>query len=155
MFSQEMQEKLMIIAIEETSMAINEGNRPFGAILVDKQGNIIERAHNVCNSNIDPTAHAEISLIRNACKKLKTRDLSEYIIFCNGESCSMCMTAIIKAKIKTIYYGAEMEDNANPYIRAIDIVNKSKEKIELINICKDECTKQLLEARESKTENIA
>jgi tRNA(Arg) A34 adenosine deaminase TadA len=150
MFNREMQERLMAIAMEETNKAIDEGNGPFGAVLVDEHGNIIERAHNICNTSVDPTAHAEITLIRNACKKLKTRDLSSYIMFCNGESCSMCMTAIIKAKIKTIYYGAEMENDANPYVRAFEIINKAKDNVQLINICKEECTKQLLEARKNK-----
>lgn len=60
----------------------------------------------------------------------------------------MCMTAIIKTKIRMVYHGAEMEDNANPYVRAKEIVNKSKEKIELISgILGKECTEQILSTR--------
>ncbi len=148
MFDQKFQEKMIKIAMEEANIAIREGNQPFGAVLVDEKGNIIERAHNICNTTMDPTAHAEIILIKKTCKKLKTKDLSAYTLFCNAESCSMCMTAIIKANIKNIYYGAKMEENANPYVRAIEIASKSKEKINLIGgILEKETTAQILLGR--------
>lgn len=148
MFDQKFQEKMIKIAMKEACIAIKEGNQPFGAVLVDEKGKIIERTHNVCNTTMDPTAHAEIILIKKTCKKLKTKDLSAYTLFCNAESCSMCMTAIIKANIKNIYYGAKIEENANPYVRAIEIASKSKEKINLIGgILEEETTAQILLGR--------
>ena len=102
--SKEIKENLMRIVIKEVDVAINEGNSPFAAILIDEQGNIIERAHNTAKSMCNPVLHAEINLISEACKKLNTRDLSKYYIMSNAWSCSMCMSACIKAKIKNFIY---------------------------------------------------
>lgn len=85
---------------------------PFGAIIVDKSGNIIAKGHNQVLSTNDPTAHAEINVIRKACKKLKTTNLSEYILYSTCEPCPMCLSAIIWANIKKIYYGANRKDVA-------------------------------------------
>ena len=95
----EKMEEIMSLVIEEANIAIKEGNSPFAAFLLDKEGNILYRAHNTSNTNTDPTAHAEINLIRMACKELKTKDLSNYILISNAWSCSMCFSAAIKAKI--------------------------------------------------------
>ena len=67
------------------------------------KGNIIYKAHNTSNSDIDPTAHAEINLIRTACKELNTKNLSNYILISNAWSCSMCMSASIKGKLQIIF----------------------------------------------------
>ena len=60
--------------------------------------------------NHDPTAHAEIIAIREACKKLNTYDLSDYILYTSCEPCPMCLSAIIWANIKEVYYGCTKED---------------------------------------------
>ena len=60
---------------------------------------MIEKAHNTAKSMMNPILHAEINLISNACKKHHTMDLSDYCIMSNAWSCSMCMSACIKAKI--------------------------------------------------------
>ena len=83
---------------------------PFGAIIVDKEGNIISNGNNKVIKNTDPTAHAEIIAIREACKKLKTYDLSEYILYTSCEPCPMCLSAIIWANIKQVYYGCTKKD---------------------------------------------
>lgn len=85
---------------------------PFGAIIVDKEGNIIASANNQVLKNTDPTAHAEIQAIREACKKLGTYDLSEYILYTSCEPCPMCLSAIIWANIKEIYFGCDKKDAA-------------------------------------------
>ena len=64
------------LVIEEVDIAIKDGNSPFAAFLLDKEGNILYKAHNTSNTDIDPTAHAEINLIRNACRDLKTKKLN-------------------------------------------------------------------------------
>ena len=58
----------------------------------------------------DPTAHAEVVAIRTACEKLKTYDLSGYILYTSCEPCPMCLSAIIWANIKTVYYSGKYED---------------------------------------------
>ena len=104
-------DKFMKIAKEnaENGIANKEGG-PFGAVIVDKSGNIISNGNNKVLKNNDPTAHAEIVAIREACKKLNTYDLSEYILYTSCEPCPMCLSAIIWANIKEVYYGCTKED---------------------------------------------
>lgn len=87
----------------------NEGG-PFGAVITDKEGNVISTGNNQVLKNNDPTAHAEVIAIRKACKKLKTYDLSNYILYTSCEPCPMCLSAIIWANIKEIYYACTRED---------------------------------------------
>ena len=144
----EKMEEIMSLVIEEANIAIKEGNSPFAAFLLDKEGNILYRAHNTSNTNTDPTAHAEINLIRMACKELKTKDLSNYILISNAWSCSMCFSAAIKAKINRFIFGAESESNMNPNVTIYDIKEKCKNEINIISgILKDECKKQIEYAR--------
>ncbi len=87
----------------------NEGG-PFGAVITDKEGNIIAKGNNMVLKNNDPTAHAEITVIRDACQKLNTYDLSDYILYTSCEPCPMCLSAIIWANIKQVYYGCTKQD---------------------------------------------
>ena len=93
----------------EKGMKSNEGG-PFGAVITDKDGNIISVANNQVLKNNDPTAHAEVQAIREACKKLNTHDLSGYILYTSCEPCPMCLSAIIWANIKEVYYACTRED---------------------------------------------
>lgn len=77
----------------------NEGG-PFGVAIVNKNGEIISVGNNKVLINNDPTAHAEITAIREACKKLKTYNLEGYILYTTCEPCPMCLSAIIWANIK-------------------------------------------------------
>ncbi|MBR0427785.1 MAG: nucleoside deaminase [Clostridia bacterium] len=143
-------EKLMRIVIHEAEEAIKEGNSPFGAILIDENGNIIEKAHNTAKSMCNPVLHAEINLITKACKKLNTRDLSKYCIMSNAWSCSMCMSACIKAKIQNFIYGAPSELDMNPNITIFDIKEKTNNKLNIeIGVLQDECQLQIENARQN------
>ena len=134
--------------MDEVNKAIIEENSPFAAILIDKYGNIIEKSHNTAKSMCNPVLHAEINLITNACKKLNTRDLSEYCIMSNAWSCSMCMSACIKAKIQNFIYGAPSEIDMNPNITIFDIKDKSLNDLIIeTGILKDECQLQIENAR--------
>jgi tRNA(Arg) A34 adenosine deaminase TadA len=97
-------EELMQIAFEEAfqGMRNNEGG-PFGAVIVI-DGQIVGRGHNRVTSTNDPTAHAEVVAIRDACKKLERFHLPEAIIYATSEPCPMCLSAIYWANIKTVYY---------------------------------------------------
>ena len=109
---------------------------------------MLYKVHNTSNTDTDPTAHAEINLIRMACKDLKTKDLSNYILISNAWSCSMCFSAAIKAKINRFIFGAESESNMNPNVTIYDIKEKCKNEINIISgILKDECKKQIEYAR--------
>lgn len=93
----------------EKGIENNEGG-PFGAVIIDKNGNIISDGNNQVIKLKDPTAHAEIIAIREACKKLNTYDLSDYILYTSCEPCPMCLSAIIWANIKRVYYGCTKKD---------------------------------------------
>lgn len=81
---------------------------PFGAFVFDDKFNIIATGLNQVVENSDPTAHAEMQAIRAACKKLGTYDLTGYNIYATGYPCPMCLSAIIWANIKRVYYSATL-----------------------------------------------
>lgn len=141
--------KLMKLVIEEVDIAIEEGNSPFAAILFDLNTlEVVFKNHNTAKSESDVTRHAEINLISEACRKLKTRDLSSYGLISNAWSCSMCMSAAIKAKISNFVFGAPSEENMNPLVTVFDIQKKCKNKINIMSgILENECRKQIIDAR--------
>ena len=82
---------------------------PFGACVV-KDGKIIGKGSNHVISNNDPTAHAEIVAIRDACKNINSYDLSECVLYTSCYPCPMCLSAVIWSNIKMVYYGNTKED---------------------------------------------
>lgn len=84
---------------------------PFGAAIL-KDGKIIASAHNTVVESKDATAHAEINAIREASKVLRTHDLSGCILYTSAEPCPMCLSAIIWANIKEVYYANTRKDSA-------------------------------------------
>ena len=105
-------EEFMKIAIEESKINASNNYRkggPFGAVIV-KDGKIISEAHNNVVESCDATAHAEINAIRMASKKLKTHDLEGCVLYTSAEPCPMCLSAIIWANIKEIYYANTSDD---------------------------------------------
>lgn len=98
------------IRLSQKGMDNNEGG-PFGAIIV-KNGVIIGRGNNQVTSSNDPTAHAEVVAIRDACKKLGTFQLDDCIIYTSCEPCPMCLGAIYWARPKKIFYACSREDAA-------------------------------------------
>ena len=83
---------------------------PFGAAILDSEGNIITVDSNTVLRDNDPTAHAEVNAIRSACKLLGTHDLSGYTLYATGYPCPMCMSAIIWANIKKVIYACPVQD---------------------------------------------
>lgn len=106
-------DKYMKIAKElsEENLKTNKGG-PFGACVV-KNGNIIGKGSNHVLSNNDPTAHAEIMAIRNACKNINSYDLKDCELYTSCYPCPMCLSAIIWSNIKKVYYGNTKEDAKN------------------------------------------
>lgn len=128
----------------EIGISKKEGG-PFGAIIIDREGNIIANGNNKVIKEKDPTAHAEVVAIREACKKLDTYDLSDYILYTSCEPCPMCLSAIIWANIKEIYYGCTKEDAAEIGFRDDAIYDfikgKDNKLLNLKQIDRDECIK--------------
>lgn len=102
---------MMELGINEARKTMNNNiGGPFGAVITDKDNNVIAVASNTVLGSHDPTAHAEINAIRKAGEKLKTHDLSGCKIYATGYPCPMCMSAIIWANIKDVYYGTNLLD---------------------------------------------
>lgn len=93
------------------SIEINGG--PFGCVITDSNFNEISCGHNMVTLTNDPTAHAEIVTIRNACKELNTFDLSGYKLFTSCEPCPMCLSAIYWSRITDVYYANTRNDAKN------------------------------------------
>ena len=93
-------------AYKQACIAYNKDEVPVGAVIV-KDGKILARAHNNKENSNDPTAHAEIVCIRKACKKLNNWYLKDCEMYVTLEPCSMCVGAIIQARIKKVYYGVK------------------------------------------------
>ena len=100
---------------------------PFGACVV-KDGKIIGKGINRVIKNMDPTAHAEIIAIRNACKNIRSHDLSGCEIYTSCYPCPMCLSAIIWSNIKKVYYANTRKDAADIGFRD-DYIYEYMEKI--------------------------
>ncbi len=129
----------MLRAIELSMISLKENGGPFGCVIVKNNEIISEGFNEVTNKN-DPTAHAEIVAIRNACNKLNTFNLKGTQMFTSCEPCPMCLSAIYWSHIDKIYYGNNRKDAAkigfdDSYIYdelSIDL-NKRKIPLEQIN----------------------
>ena len=105
--SEFMKEAVMLSAKAITEKA----GGPFGCVVV-KDGKIIGRGNNKVTSDNDPTAHAEVVAIRNACKALDSFQLDGCIIYTSCEPCPMCLGAIYWARPDAVYYANDREDAA-------------------------------------------
>ena len=105
--------KYMQLAIDLAKDNVKKGfGGPFGAVIV-KDGEVIAQAANSVTSTNDPTAHAEVNAIRQACKKLNTFNLSGCEIYASCEPCPMCLSAIYWARIDKVYVAATKKDSAD------------------------------------------
>ena len=98
------------VRLSVQKMRGNHGG-PFGAIVV-KGNRIVGRGWNKVTSNNDPTAHAEVSAIRDACRRLKTFELDGCELYTSCEPCPMCLSAIYWSRLKAVYYGNTRKDAA-------------------------------------------
>lgn len=100
----------MAVALALQNLDSNNGG-PFGALIV-KNGRIIATGVNTVTADHDPTAHAEINAIREACRALNTHRLDDCEIYSSCEPCPMCLSAIYWARPKKLWFGATREDAA-------------------------------------------
>lgn len=118
------------IKLSEENLKTNNGG-PFGACVV-KDGRIIGKGSNQVLCSNDPTAHAEIAAIRDACKNINSYDLSGCEIYTTCYPCPMCLSAIIWSNIKKVYYGNTKEDVSNIGFRdqyIYDYINNSNNQV--------------------------
>jgi guanine deaminase len=104
-----MSNEFMKRAIELSIKSVNSGTGPFGALIV-KDNKVISEGFNTVTLANDPTSHAEIVAIRNACKILNNFSLEDYVLYTTCEPCPMCLSAIYWARIKKIYYANTRND---------------------------------------------
>lgn len=129
------------IQLAEEGMNSNCGG-PFGAVVV-KDGEIIARGYNQVTSSNDPTAHAEIIVIREACKKLGTFQLDDCEIYTSCEPCPMCLGAIYWARPRKVFYACNREDAArvgfdDQFIYDELDVSIDERKIDFANLIREE-----------------
>ena len=134
--------------LAKDNLKTNAGG-PFGACVV-KDGKIIGKGSNHVLKNNDPTAHAEIMAIRDACHNLNTYDLSECILYTSCYPCPMCLSATIWSNIKVVYYGNTKEDAAkigfrDDYIYEYLKTQSDKNILELIPLDRDNTIKTFQE----------
>ena len=103
--------ELMRRAIELSKQSVRNGGGPFGAVIA-RNGEIVAEGSNCVTIDCDPTAHAEVSTIRKACKALGTYNLSGCEIYTSCEPCPMCFGAIYWAHLDKIYMGNDRKDAA-------------------------------------------
>jgi guanine deaminase len=108
----DMNDEILEAAFGEAFLGMrNNHGGPFGSAVV-MNGRIIGKGHNCVTSTNDPTAHAEVMAIRDACKNIGTFDLSGAVLYATCEPCPMCMAAIYWARIDTVYYCSTRYDAA-------------------------------------------
>jgi Cytosine/adenosine deaminases len=126
--------EFMKIAAEEALKGMRCGDGgPFGAVIV-KDGKIIAQGHNMVIKTHDPTAHAEVTVIRKACAALERFDISDCEIYSSCEPCPMCFAAIHWAKMTKLYYGCTRKDAADIGFDdnfIYDVINGKAEKLQV------------------------
>ena len=149
--------KFMLRAIELSISSANGTGGPFGCVIVKDDKIIAEGSNKVTFSN-DPTAHAEIVAIREACKKLNTFNLSGCDLYASCEPCPMCLSAIYWSHVDNIFYANTREDakkiNFDDSLIYSEILKKNEDrKIPIKQMLRDEALKAF-ELWEKKTDKI-
>ena len=139
----------MRLAMLEAAKAAEEGNYPFGAVMTDSDGLVLASAHNTQVVDRDPTAHAEINLIRQLAKEYDEEQFSCLTLISNAEACSMCFSAAIKVGIRTFIFGAPSEPHMDPYLTVAEAAKHSQSQLVITyGVLQEECVKQIKEIRE-------
>ncbi len=99
-------EYYMGLALEEAKAAYALGEVPIGAVLVEKDGAVVASGHNMRESWQDATAHAEMIVIRNACRKMSRWRLSGCTLYVTIEPCPMCAGALVMSRVDRVVYGS-------------------------------------------------
>lgn len=151
------QEKMMRKAIRLSIKSVESGGGPFGAVIVKEGKEIASGANRVTKTN-DPTAHAEVTAIRKAAKKLKDFNLSGCEIYTSCEPCPMCLSAIYWARIEKIYYANTKKDARqagfdDSFIYQQLELSEEKRSIPVVKMLRNEALEafEIWKAKENKT----
>ena len=134
--------RLVVKAMDEAIVKAYEGiakeaGGPFGAAIISPEGKTVCVVHNRVIEDYDPTAHAEVTAIREACKKLKRWVLDDCTIYVTMEPCIMCSGAIVNSRIKKLIIGTK-------HIKNLNIEKQHEFKIDYFNTCNVEVTFDIL-----------
>jgi tRNA(adenine34) deaminase len=141
-------ETLVRRAMTQASLAAARGDAPFGAVLATADGSVLLDAANAQATTGDPTAHAEILLVRAAARELGRSTLDGLVVASNAASCSMCASALVKARVATIVFGAPHEGHMDPPIGLAELVGRSSHRPALVGpLLAAECAAQIAAAR--------
>lgn len=141
----EHQKKFMAEAARISREKMNAGmGGPFGAVIV-KDGTVIGRGFNKVTTDNDPTAHAEVVAIREACKFIGDFNLSGAVIYTSCEPCPMCLSSIYWARLDKVYYANTRDDAANIGFDDAEIYDEvakdiGDRKIPMVHLADDEAT---------------
>ncbi len=136
--------KFMLEALQEAKKAYKKNEVPVGAVVV-QNNKIIARAHNLNITLNDPTAHAEILVLRKAAKKLKNYRLTNCELYTTLEPCPMCAGAMVYARIKKLVYATD-DPKSGACKSVLNIVNNKRlnHRIEVVSgVCKKQAEKLL------------
>ena len=152
-----MKNEFMKRAIDLSIKNVNLGGGPFGSVIV-KDNKIIAEGSNKVTSTNDPTAHGEIVVIRDACKKLNNFNLSGSELYSTCEPCPMCLSAIYWSHIEKVYYAntrddAQKIDFDDSLIYSELLKNVKKRKIPMIQMMRDKALKAF-ELWDKKTDKV-
>ena len=110
-------ENFMRRAINLSAESIDKpGTRPYAAVVV-KDGTVVGEGLNRSTGNFDPTSHGEVEAIRDACRNLKTLELTDCDLYTSAEPCSMCVSTMLIAGIRRMYYGASIAQSDRVFPR--------------------------------------
>jgi tRNA(adenine34) deaminase len=119
-------EQLVRLAMNLAAQAAARGDPPFGAVLVSPLGEVILTASNRQVSSNDPTAHAELELLRAGARAGIRSPLVGYTVATNAEPCSMCASALVKSGVSALVYGAPHEPHMDPNLGLADVLARSR-----------------------------
>ncbi|NMP24480.1 tRNA adenosine(34) deaminase TadA [Sulfobacillus harzensis] len=135
----------MRVALDEAAMAARSGDVPVGAVLLDSQGRIIARNHNRREANLDPTAHAEILVLREAGAKLGGWRVPDATLVVTLEPCAMCAGAIVLARIARLVIGT-LDPKTGAVASLYQLANDSRlnHQVEVVaGVLQEEASQQL------------
>lgn len=152
--------EILRLAMEQARKTMNENiGGPFGAAVIAENGEILAVTSNSVLRDSDPTAHAEVNAIRAACKKIGSYDLSGCVLYTTAYPCPMCLSAIIWANIKKVYFGCRPEDAEHigfrdDFIyRFIEAECRDKSVLDMVELDRTDCLK-LFEEYQKKAKTI-
>jgi tRNA(adenine34) deaminase len=144
--------KFMNMAINEAKKAGQKDEVPVGAVLVSGSGDILSQSHNQVITFADPTAHAEISALRNAATKVSNYRLLNTTLYVTIEPCVMCMGAIVHARVARVVFGAnDLKWGAAGSLYNFADDTRLNHRPEIISgVCRDECRELIQDFFRSK-----